>query len=87
MFYDELTNRIGLEVGTASFLGYCIGFKGVSLQGKFRIEYFSTVEIILSFGKQKFYVYGQNMSIKDLDKGEVVIIGDIICTSSREVQI
>jgi len=87
MFYDELASRIGVDVNTASFLACQMGFKGISIQGKFKIEYFSSVKIILSFGKQKLYVYGQNLNVKNMDRGEMVILGDIFCTSVREVQI
>jgi len=87
MFYDELASRIGVDVNTASFLACQMGFKGISIQGKFKIEYFSSVKIILSFGKQKFYIYGKNLNMKNMDKGEIVIVGEVICTSAREVQI
>lgn len=87
MFYDELAGRMGIDVNTASFLTFHIGFKAISVQGRFKIEYFSSVKIILGFGKQKLYVYGQNLNMKNMDRNEMIIVGDIFCTSAREVQI
>ncbi len=85
MFYEELFSNLGVDVLKASFLGYFVGFNGLSLQGKVKIEYYSTVKIILKFKNEKIYLYGQNLTIKNLDRGEIVVLGDIFCLSKKEV--
>lgn len=87
MFFDELKGKFDVDILKMPFMGYFLGFNGVSLQGKVEIEYYSTVKIILKFGKQKIYIYGQNLTIKNLDKTEIVVLGDVVATSCKEVQI
>ncbi len=87
MFYDELTEKLGADASLASFLAYNLGFKGLSLQGKFKIDYFSSVKIILSVASQKVYIYGRNLSLQSIDKSELVVLGDLLCLSSREVSL
>lgn len=86
MFYDEIIKKIDIQT-FPNFLGLMLGFKGISLQGKFVVNYYSKIKIVLSFSKQKLYIYGQNLNLKNMDKNEIVVVGEIIAVCSREVQI
>ena len=85
MFFEEFAKTANIELKNMRFLANMLDFSSISLEGRFKIEYFSQTKIILLFAKQKVFVYGQNLQIKNLDKTELMITGNLLCVSSREV--
>ncbi len=85
MFFEEFAKTANIELKNVRFLANMLDFYSISLEGRFKIEFFSQTKIILSFAKQKVFVYGQNLQIKNLDKTELMITGNLLCVSSREV--
>ncbi len=85
MFFEEFAKTANIELKNMRFLANMLDFSSISLEGRFKIEYFSQTKIILLFAKQKVFVYGQNLQIKNLDKTELMITGNLLCISSREV--
>lgn len=82
MFYDEIVKNSAIKSKLQLFL---LDFHTAKIEGKFFVEYFSSVKIIFSFKGEKLFVYGQNLSLKDLDKFETLVCGKIVCVSKKEV--
>ena len=82
MFYDEIVENSAIK---SKFQIFLLDFKTAKIEGKFFVEYFSSVKIIFSFKGGKLFVYGQNLFLKDLDKFETLICGEIVCISKKEV--
>ena len=87
MFFKEVFDDLKIDSKLCPFIVTNLGFLGTIIDGKFNIEYFSSVKIILKSKKQKLFVYGQNLTIKDMQPDEITILGEIFVVSSREVKI
>ena len=87
MFYSELVKKLGIEETISSFYSVNFANTGLSIQGNVKIILFSATKIILKYGKQTLYIYGNNLKLNNLSKTEIGIKGTIICTSSVEVSI
>ena len=85
MFLDEFLKSLKQSKLTTPFSCQMLGFNAVCVEGKFCIEFFSTVKIVLSFKKEKLFVFGKNLELKNIDKNQVVVSGQIFCISNQEV--
>ena len=87
MFFKEVFDDLKIAAKLCPFVVTNLGFLGTVIEGKFNIEYFSSVKIILKAKKQNLFVYGQNLTIKNMQPDEITILGEIFVISSREVKI
>jgi len=87
MFFKEVFDELKIDTKLCPFVVTNLGFFGTIVEGKFFIDYYSTVKIILKTKKQNLYIYGQNLNIKNMQKDEIIIVGEIFSVSSREVNI
>lgn len=86
MFLDEFLKTLKQENLTANFSCQILGFDALSIQGNFLINFFSSVKIVFSFKKQKMFVYGNNLTLKNIDKNQIVVCGNIFCIANQEVK-
>ncbi len=84
MFYDKFFDSLNLNELSAPFNFFCFGWNYFCLEGKCTISLFSSVKIVLSLKKQQVFICGNNLSIKDMDKGHITIVGNIETISSKE---
>ncbi|MBR1925960.1 MAG: YabP/YqfC family sporulation protein [Clostridia bacterium] len=87
MFFKEIFDELKIDAKLCPFIVTNLGFLGTIVEGKFFVDYYSTVKIILKTKKQSLYIYGQNLNIKNMQKDEIIIVGEIFSVSSREVNI
>ncbi len=85
MFFDEFLKTLKQNQTFASFSLTLLGFNALLIQGKFEIDFFSNVKIVLSQKKQKIFVYGQNFELKNIDNTQMMIVGKILGISQKEV--
>ncbi len=87
MFYKELIQKLGIEQAECAFFCVNFGNDALCVQGKIKILQFTATKIVLQCGKQKLFIYGNNLKLGTLEKTEINIKGQVICTSAKEVQI
>ena len=85
MYRDELIAKANTLIGES--IDYAItmlGNSGVIVEGYTGIRKYSKEEIVLRIRKKCIFIYGENMSIAEIGKGEIFVIGRIVRVSSEE---
>lgn len=76
-FYDVLSVFNMNELGDNLSISY-IENKGIFIVGKFKVEMVEETMICLKTKKQRVDIFGENLSVKTMAKGEIAIEGKIL---------
>ena len=87
MFYDKFFEFLDLNEIASPFNMVSLGFKEFCLEGKYGITLFLDNKIVLSIKKQKVFIYGKNLQIKDMDNFHITISGEIDTISKKELSL
>lgn len=87
MFFNEIIKNLKQEDMLAPFSLSFVGFNAILVEGHFAIDYFSSVKIVLTFKKQKLFLYGQNLTLKNMDSTQMMLTGKIFGVFDREIKI
>lgn len=78
-FYDEVEKLFNIDEVRSEFSLYSKGFRLLVVNGYQNIISFSDAEIVLKVkGNMKVSIKGAKMIIKKMEKGELVIDGEIL---------
>lgn len=85
MFYDNFFKSTNLSELVSPFNILTFGFQTVTIEGKCSFRSFSDEKIVLSIKKQNVFILGKNLSIENMDKNHITIVGEIETISKKEI--
>ena len=86
MFFEEISNSLGADIKALKEFSFInVANMGLVIYGKYNIMLYNTAKIILKNKQNTLYIYGQNLTIKSMNKTSFCIIGKIFCIGDREM--
>lgn len=77
MFENEVEKQSGVNDFGSGFSIECVDGKVIHVSGHKKVLSFSKTEVLLLVKKNCICVLGNQLQIKEMRKGEILIVGDI----------
>ena len=77
-FFDDILKNFELKNFVDEIVVTLVIGVGIMVVGNIYISDFTTDEISLSFKNECYKIVGNNLKLKSMSKGEIVVLGDVL---------
>ena len=77
-FFDDILKNFELKNFVDEIVVTLVVGVGIMVVGNIYVSDFATDEILISFKNERYKIIGNNLKLKSMSKGEIIVVGDVL---------